>query len=50
MIDRHSVIGQNHFEAPYKDLLNESRKMIGAKKDLLNTTPDVNTMNNSISL
>jgi NADH-quinone oxidoreductase subunit G len=50
MIDRHSVIGQNHFEAPYKALLNESRKMIGAKKDLLNTTPDVNTMNNSISL
>lgn len=36
LINRHSVINQNHFEAPYTDLLKSStRTLPGAKKDLL---------------
>jgi NADH-quinone oxidoreductase subunit G len=37
-INRHSVIGQNHFEAPYLSLLQPKREIPGGRRDLLGSS------------
>jgi NADH-quinone oxidoreductase subunit G len=38
IINRHSVISQNKFEAPYRDLLTPGNRALPQKKDLLSTS------------